>query len=292
MLSMTGFGSALEESRFGRVSAEVRSVNNRFLELNFRLGASFLHLEPKLRTMLRDELRRGKVDVTVRFEPAEDFAPAARVNTALVQGIVQQMVDSGLATPGSIAVETLLTVPGALIQEADRKTNEELDAVVCKTVAKAVEALVAERSREGATIAGQLLEMHGRMKQRAESIAAGRDEVVAKYRERLHARIEELLGPKASSLDPGRLEQEVTIFADKADISEEVHRLAAHLDALEDLARKKNEAVGKSLEFLSQEILREVNTTGSKCRDLEMAQHVLELKKEVESLRELVANVE
>ena len=130
------------------------------------------------------------------------------------------------------------------------------------------------------------------MRELASVIESAKTSVVDKYRERLQARLEELLGPKGPSLDPGRLEQEVAVFADKADISEECSRLAAHLDALEELLGKDGEPVGRALEFLIQEILRETNTVGSKCRDLEVARAILDLKQENESLREIIANVE
>ncbi|MBX3729049.1 MAG: YicC family protein [Candidatus Sumerlaeia bacterium] len=292
MYSMTGYGSATRDTRFGRLQVEMRAVNNRFLELGFRLGTTFIHLESAARGLLRERLRRGKVDVQVRFEPSEAFVPSVRVNVAVLRSLVDQLGAAGLASDGGVRAESLLTLPGVLLNETDPASTEELDAAVLELIGEAAANLLADRAREGEGIRAACRAHQARMAECAAAVAATRDDVVAKYRERLHQRIEELLGPKAASLDPGRLEQEVTIFADKADIAEECQRLGAHLEALGDLIEKDGEALGRQLDFLSQEILREINTTGSKCRDLDIARQVLELKKECESLKEQIANIE
>jgi uncharacterized protein (TIGR00255 family) len=291
MKSMTGYGAATRETPFGRLQAEIRSVNNRFLEINFRLGGTFIHLEAGLRATLRERLQRGKVDVLLRFDPSESFVPAVRLNVPVLKSLTRQLGEAGLAGEG-IRAEGLLGLPGVLVSESDPASTAELDGIVRELVLEAADKLTAERAREGETIREACRAQHARMAALAASIAGSRDDVVAKYRERLHQRIEELMGPKAASMDAGRLEQEVAIFADKADITEECQRLAAHLDALRDLVEKDGEAVGRALEFLVQEMLRETNTTGSKCRDLEISRNVLELKKEIETLRENLANIE
>ncbi|MDK2971873.1 MAG: hypothetical protein PWP23_1628 [Candidatus Sumerlaeota bacterium] len=291
MKSMTGYGAVSRDTPYGRLQVEMRSVNNRFLELNFRLGGTFLHLEAGLRAMLRERLQRGKVDVLLRFEPSENFVPSIRLNVPVLRSLASQLKEAGLADDG-IRAESLVGLPGVVVTESDPASTKELDALVTELVLEATDKLIAERTREGQTIREACRGHHAKMTELATAIASSRDDVVAKYRERLSQRIDELMGPKAASLDPGRLEQEVAIFADKADITEECQRLAAHLDAYKELIEKDGEAVGRALEFLVQELLRETNTTGSKCRDLDISRHVLELKKEIETLRENLANIE
>lgn len=291
MNSMTGFGAATRETRFGRLTVEIRSVNYRFLEPSFRLGQSFMHLEPALRTELRNRLQRGKVDLFVRFEPTESFIPSVRINTALVREILKQFDQASLSDTPPPRPEALIGVPGVVMVDSDAGSNEELDGEMVSLVHEALDKLIAERRREGDALYAACRGHQQRMRELAAQVAAARDDVVQKYRERLRARLDELLGPMAPTLDPGRIEQEVALFADKADIAEECQRLDAHLEALATLLDQED-AVGRQLDFLTQEIQRETNTIGSKCRDLEIARCVLELKKENESLRENIANAE
>ena len=294
MHSMTGFGAAAKETKFGRIGAEVRSVNNRFLELNFRLGSQFIHLEQSLRGVLRKELKRGKVDVMLRYEPSDDFTPKLRVNIPQLISLAEQVARAGYPRESGdfIRPEQLINVPGVVTAESAPERIDALDEVVIELVEEAARNLVEARKREGEGLRDELRGFHAEMTKLLAEIEKSRDGVVEKYRDRLATRIQELMGPKAASLDAGRLEQEVAIFADKADIAEECQRLASHLKALEEALAKEDEAVGRSLEFLSQEMLREVNTIGSKCRDLDIAKAVLELKNVLEGLREQIANIE
>ena len=291
MKSMTGLGSATRETEFGRITVEIRSVNSRFLDSNFRMGPTFSRLETSFRTVLRNRLQRGKVDVTLRFDPAEELVPGARINRGLLRQLMIEMADV-VGMDEKVRTESLLTVPGVVLTASESTIPEEVDKAVLEVLDQAVDGLVSERSREGESLRGILLEQHRQMAERTQQITGARSEVVEKYRERLHARIEEVLNSQGGTVDPGRLEQEVVFFADKADITEECDRLAAHLEQMKALIEKDEESVGRSLEFLAQEILREVNTVGSKCRDLEIARAVLDLKQQVESCREQLANVE
>ena len=291
MRSMTGFGRAGRETSFGRITVEIRSVNHRFLEVGLRLPGLLQSGESALRQAVRNRLKRGKVDVTVRFDPREELLPHPRVNLALLRSVLAQLreVDPQGAPPRP---ESLLALPGMLIDAAQAETTAPIVAEAPGVLEEALDRLIEERTREGQGLADTIAAQERRMRALLAGIAACRNEVVQKYRERLLQRLAELLGPQAPALDPGRIEQEVAVFADKADIGEECQRLAGHLDALAELARSRKDDAGRPLEFLSQEILREINTIGSKCRDLEMARSVLELKKINEELREQLANVE
>jgi uncharacterized protein (TIGR00255 family) len=293
MNSMTGYGLASRELPQGRLTVEVRSVNNRFLEVNPRLGQAFQNADAAVRAAVRQACQRGKVDVLVRFEPTEEFQPSVRINTALVKSLYRQFSDAFPAAEPP-RLDAVIALPGVLVTEGESRADEELAAGLVATLEDALARMVAERAREGDALKVVLRAHVATLRASATSVTAARGDVVQKYRERLHARLEELLGPKASSLDPGRLEMEVALFADKADIAEECNRLAAHLDAFDAALDSTNpgESVGRALEFLSQEILREINTIGSKCRDLDIGRHVLLLKQEIEAVREQLANVE
>ncbi len=290
MHSMTGFGIARRDMAAGRLSVEMRSVNSRFAEVNIRFNQSLHAFEPELRSELRNRVRRGKVDVFVRFDPAEDRAAGARINAALMKELIAQI--RKVDPLHDVSPASLLNVPGVVMADAEPDWKEEVGAELIAATREACDALAADRAREGEGLRTAFVETIAAMRVLADAIEQARGDVVARYRDRLLARIEELLGSKGAALDPGRLEQEVAVFADRADISEECQRLSAHLDAFSDLIAKQDEAVGRAMDFLCQEINREVNTLGSKCRDLDIARAVLDLKQHVESLRENVANVE
>jgi len=188
--------------------------------------------------------------------------------------------------------EALLGINNVVIVQQEAGNQEELRRALFSALGDALKQLHAERRREGAVLASALEELRQQMLGCLKVINEARGQVVSKYREKLLERLAELLGPKAGTLDPGRLEQEVALIADKADISEEVIRLGAHLDHLDSLLHGKHEQVGRQLDFLVQEIGREVNTIGSKCRDLDITRQVLELKNLAESFKEQIANVE
>ena len=291
MLSMTGFGSAQAIIPAGRVAVEVRSVNARFLEFGLRLPNALQALDPEVRNLVRGRLKRGKVDLVVRFEPAAEAASAVRINRAALANLLRDL--SELSPLGhKIAPETLLSVPGMISTPTEGDIAESLRVVVIDVVGKAIDALIADRRREGDGLRAAFRGHHAALAAGHAAANAARGEVVARYRDKLLARVTELLGPQSAALDPARLEQEVVLFADKADLSEECQRLGAHLDQLASLIEKNEDAVGRSLDFLCQEILREVNTIGSKCRDLSITRAVLDMKTETESLRENIANVE
>ena len=290
MNSMTGYGRAVRQESWGRLGIELRSLNNRFLEVNPRLGPWFSHLEMPVRDALKARFSRGKIDVVVRFAPSEELCPPPVLNAAALRHLAAPVAAVCGGREG--AVEGLLGARGIFLGEAEPSADDGLSSVFLQVLEDASRALAAERAREGAALAAALQEVSGRLRSACVEISAARPLIVEKYRLRLRERIETLLGPNGAALDPGRLDQEVALFADKADLAEECSRLEAHIDALDAALARKNKAVGKGLEFLSQELLREVNTIGSKCRDLDVARTVLDLKNDLESLRELVANIE
>jgi uncharacterized protein (TIGR00255 family) len=290
MNSMTGFGSGRAESaELGSITIEIRSVNNRFLDLVMRMPPELSSFEPKARGLMQKRFTRGKVYINTRFEPIPGATERYELNAPLLAQLEKFCQDRGHA-PNP---ETLLGIPGVVNIKSDESRLEELGQLYEKALKSAMNAFEKERQREGSQLRECLTEIFHAMGIHVEEIAGTRQQVVEKYSERLHERLEELLGPKGAALDPGRLEQEVAIFADKADINEEIQRLTAHLTRMEDLLKPDNRsAKGRALDFLNQEILRETNTIGSKARDLSITGHVLELKNLVENMKEQIANVE
>jgi len=289
MRSMTGFGSGRVESPAGTLVIELRSVNSRFLEIGFRLPGEWSAEEPLVRSELQKALQRGKVSFQLQFSPAPGAGQQAVINAPLLAQL-EELVRSRGQEP---SIQGLLTLPGVVELRQPEGQQEALRNQLREALKLAIASLVGEREREGRVLADCLRDLRQKMREHLDFIAEARHGVVEKYRDRLMQRIAELIGPKGVALDPGRLEQEVALFADKADLSEEVTRLAAHLDHLETLLDSKEQSgVGRQIEFLNQEILREINTISSKCRDLDIARRVLDLKNLAESLREQVANIE
>jgi uncharacterized protein (TIGR00255 family) len=292
MKSMTGYGAGRADGACGNVSIELRTVNGRFLDLSFRLPAMLSFAEPALRRSLMARLARGKVHVSARFDSAENAPPAVTVNRPLLRLLAEEA--RALAPDRPIAAETLLLAPGVVVPTVDSAMEEALAALVERALAQALDALEADRAREGRVLADAMLAIHARLEENHALVAAAGGSVAEKYRDRLRERIAELLAGTGVAPDPARIEQELALFADKADIGEECVRLGAHLDELRAIlsGRGKGDAAGRRLDFLAQEIGREINTIGSKCRDLGIAKAVLAMKLELESLREQLANIE
>lgn len=288
MDSMTGFGQGRRESELGALSIEVRGVNHRFLDVSMRLPQEFASFEPWARGEIQKRFPRGKITLGIQFNSVPGLTQRYEVNEEFLARLREMCARED--SSHSPAMETLLTIPGVVVALPDESREKELRRLFEQTLREALDAFAAERAREGEVLARALAEIEESMRRALAIIGEARGQVVDKYRQRLHERLEELLGPRGASLDPGRLEQEVALFADKADIAEEVVRLEAHLDHLRELTSQSG-AIGRQLEFLNQEILRETNTIGSKCRDLEITRQVLDLKNLGENFREQIANI-
>jgi len=290
MNSMTGFGSGRCGSpTLGALSVEMRSVNSRFLDLVVRLPQELSALEPAARAGIQKRFTRGKLYVDVRFEPIPGATQRYEINEALVE----RLEDFCRSRGHEAKPEDLLGISGVVIALQDPSRLDEMTKLMEDALEEASKSMETDRRREGQVLREALLAILAQMRACHSAVAEFRHQVVERYRQKLQDRIADLLGPKGINLDSGRLEQEVALFADKADLSEEVTRLGAHLDRLEELLSSAGgEARGRALDFLNQEILREINTIGSKGRDLEITRQVLELKNHAESMKEQIANVE
>jgi len=292
--SMTGFGRA-RGSLGPDTSAElaVRSVNHRFLDLTVKLRDTEASLEPVLRRVFARQISRGKVEVSLRVRNSGTVEQDITVNEGLLEAVLARFAALSEKYPvaGRLEARDILTVPQIFsVENGAGEFSPEQIAALEGIAEEAATALVAMREAEGQAVAGDLSSRIGFLRGKVSQLTARREEITRKVFDTLRERIQALL-PQAP-LDSGRIEQEAAVLADRSDISEELQRLEGHLTQFGELIASSSEPVGKRLDFLSQEILRELNTLGSKARDLQLTREVLEMKSEIEKVREQVQNVE
>ena len=292
--SMTGFGRA-KGSVGDEWTAEVvaKSVNHRFLDVNVKVRENEAELEPVLRRVFTRRIARGKVEVSLRLKRAMPAPTVIAIDEGLLEALLARFAALAERYPvsGRLEARDLLTIPQIFSVETsgDGFSPEDVGALEA-IAAEACGALVAMRETEGALVAADLSERVEFLEKRLGQLASRRDEILAKALENLRERLRPLLAEPG--LDPGRLEQEAALAADRSDVAEELQRLEGHLGQFAKLLSASNEPVGKKLDFLAQEILRELNTLGSKGRDLQMIREVLDMKSEIEKIREQVQNIE
>ena len=296
---MTGYGQGSASGERHQVSVSLRSVNGRFLDLVVRLDESYRGLESPLRALLEGQLRRGRVEVNVDVRPLQALPARVTIQTGVVEALHRAWHD--LADRGLVASELtlgdLLRLPEVVsIQLETDQMGEAEQALALAAAHTALLQLVEAREQEGEQLARILGERLAELVQAAAKLRARAPAVREDLRASLERRLQELLVPRpghadARAVDEVRLAQEVALLVERGDVTEELDRLDAHLAHFGELLSADG-SLGKRLDFLSQEILRELNTVGSKCRDAEMARTVLDAKVLCEQLREQVQNVE
>ncbi len=284
--SMTAFARQEGEGEWGSLTWELRSVNHRYLELGLRLPDELRGLEPAIRERATRRLGRGKLDCSLRYKPAQ-----RRETLRLDEQVVEQVLGASDQIQGRLAQATapspldILRWPGVILEE--RSDPAPLAEAALTLFDQALEELVATREREGVQIKEVLLARLDAMPPLVELVRARLPEVLARIRDKLRIRVEEL----SSNPDPDRLEQELAYLAQKMDVDEELDRLTGHIAEVRRVL-KGNEPVGRRLDFLMQEFNREANTLGSKSADSETTKVSVELKVLIEQMREQVQNVE
>lgn len=285
--SMTGFAASAREFAYGVLNLELRSVNHRYLDLQFRLPDDLRSVEPVLREILAAQLTRGKIECRVTFTAAAAGPRAPQLNEPLLRQLVELNTRVRAALPGAenLAVADVLRWPGMLATEV--LPLEELKGACRELLTAVLEQFTAARAREGEKLAQLLLERAAAMEQLIATVVPRLPQVIASYQERLSTRLREAIGTG----DEERIRQEVAVFATKIDVDEELSRLTAHVAELKH-ALAQGGGVGKKLDFLMQELNREANTLASKSADLAVTQAALELKLLVEQMREQIQNIE
>ncbi|MCO5166821.1 MAG: YicC family protein [Planctomycetes bacterium] len=290
--SMTGFGTAHAPHGAAQLEVEVRSVNGRHLKVATRVPEALGGLAPQLEELVRGRLARGAVHLTVRAAGALE-AGGPQVDVALLKRLHGQLAAAARelgADPPRVGEVALL--PGVVREDVTHDAAAELWPALERLAGEALDGLDAMRRREGEGIADDLRRTAGRIRDVAREVEALVPEVVREQGNRLRARIEQLMKDAQLALDPGELARETALLADRGDICEEVQRLRSHVEQLLGAIDQAEGPVGRKLEFLAQELLREANTMASKTHDTALVQRILAVKLDVERIREQVANVE
>ena len=285
--SMTGYAAASADTARGTLSAELRSVNARYLDLQFRISDELRALEPMLRELIGARVSRGKLDCRMFLHDAAGAAADGRLNAEALARLRELALEVQRAMPQAapLSVADVLRSPGVIAESPlNEDESRRLAAELCR---KALDELVASRTREGAKLAAAVAERIAGMRRRLEQVTPLVPQAIAAYQAKLAERLREALG----SADDDRVRAELAVFATKVDVDEELTRLRAHMDEVE-RTLKKGGAAGKRLDFLAQELNREANTLASKAASQEISDCALELKLLIEQMREQVQNIE
>ena len=292
MKSMTGYGRGSADGETFAVSVDLKTVNNRFLDIHLRLSGELSSLEPIIKRQISTRLARGRVDITINFERTAQTA--YELNRPLIAGYVNALRDmqKEFSIGGDLDINVLARLPGAL-QPARDGLAEEAVAGIERALATALDELERMRAQEGETLRLEMAERIDKIDSLVPTIENAAAGLVDAYRVRLQKRIAELLSRNGQlvEIDPARLAQEVAYLSDRSDVSEEMVRLRSHLSQFREALNSSGES-GKMLDFLLQELNREANTTLSKSTDLSIKEAALAIKAEVEKIREQVQNVE
>lgn len=289
---MTGFGEARSQAAGLSIHVEVRTINNRHFKLGYRSSEGYASLEPEVENVVRQVMRRGTVQVNLRVDrqlAAENF----RINAAVLDNYRTQIVAiAGLNEDDKVSFETLLQLPG-VIDEQGRATSEPRDdwPAIEPVLQEALAAVNKMRLDEGKALLADLVANAQHIEQFLDKVAERAPAVVESYQARLLQRVNKSLEELKVTLNPTDLLREVSLFVDRSDISEEIVRLRSHMQQYAE-ALTLEESSGRKLEFIVQEMGREVNTIGSKANDAEISKHVIEIKSALERIREQIQNVE
>jgi uncharacterized protein (TIGR00255 family) len=290
---MTGFGEARRQADDVAVAAELRTVNNRYFKFSLRITEGYSALEPQVESLVRENVKRGTVNLTLKIDrlvSPEQYS----LNLDVLDAYRRQLDEfhQQRQLPRPIDFAQLLALPGVVREaEVTADFSEHVWGTVQAALGEALSRLNAFRQEEGRAMAADLRANCDLIAGELDKIAARAPTLVESYRTRLHERVQSLLEEYQVTLNPADLIREVSIFAERSDISEEIVRLRSHLEQFGSIMRTEDSA-GRKLEFLIQEMFREVNTIGSKSSDVDIARGVVEMKTAIERLREMIQNVE
>ena len=289
--SMTGYGRAVETVNGREFTVELRSVNNRYLDCSVRLPRLVSFAEDAVKQAVKQSVSRGKVDVfiSVRSESAEDTC--VTLNEAVLSGYLSAMrkMVNDYGVSDDISVSAVSRLPEVFVIEKPQVDEDQLLADLMSVVAKALEGYDAMRCTEGQALDNDLRSRGQTILELVAQVEQGNAQTVVDYRARLEAKLKEVLA--STTIDESRILTEAAIFADKVAVDEETVRLRSHLEQMNAMLTAGG-AVGRKLDFLLQEMNREANTIGSKCTDVELARIVVDIKAELEKIREQTQNIE
>ncbi|MBA2874049.1 YicC/YloC family endoribonuclease [Thermaerobacillus caldiproteolyticus] len=288
--SMTGFGRSKKANEHMNVTVEMKSVNHRFCEISVRIPRQWLVFEDKIKKVILQYVKRGRVEVFVNVEGEGLIKRKLQVDWQLIDEYYERLQEANerFSLQDRITLGQLFQLEGATEVIEEETGNEEIEQLVIAAAEEAAQQLTEMRRQEGQALLNDIHEQLAMMTQCVRNIRTWAPEVTEQYRERLMKRIDELV---QGAVDETRILTEVAIFAEKADINEELKRIDSHLEQFVDTLHK-TEPIGRKLDFLVQELNREINTIGSKANDSRIAAQVVEMKSALEKVKEQVQNIE
>ncbi len=289
--SMTGYGAAEEVINGRNIRVEIKSVNHRYFEYSARVPRSYGFLEEKLKRLLSATISRGKVDVGVMIQTVEGVSEEITINREIAKSYIDALrsVKDEFHLKDDLSLSSIAKFPDVFTVVKVQTDEEALWEDVETVAKKAVAAFVEMRETEGKKMKADILNRAAYIEKKVGFIEERSPETVKEYRERLYNKMLEVLDGK--QIDEARIIQEAAIYSDKVAVDEETVRLRSHIAQLREIV-ELSEPIGRKLDFLIQEVNREINTTGSKCSDVEIAQVVVDIKSEIEKIREQIQNIE
>ena len=289
--SMTGYGRAVMTLNGREITVEIRSVNNRFLDCSVKLPRAFSYAEDAVKQKIKEQVSRGKVDVFISVNTTAGENVKISLNRPVLEGYLEALrtIAADYGVREDISATSLARFPEVFLLEKPEEDEAQNTADIVAVAQQAVSAYNAMRETEGAALAADLRSHAAVILSYVEKVEARSPVTVAEYRTRLENKLREVL--ESTTIDEGRILTEAAIFADKVAVDEETVRLRSHLNQLEGLLQNGG-AIGRKLDFLLQEMNREANTIGSKGNDLEQTRNVVEIKAELEKIREQIQNIE
>jgi len=290
---MTGYGQAVRQGGNLRIQVDMKSVNHRFGEISIRLPREWLAFEDRLRRMIAGRIRRGRVEVYVQAERTGDVPAEAAIDWALAGAYrrAAEELKERFSLAGDLTVSDLLAVPGVVAAGGTLDAGEETASALAEAVGEALDQLCRMREAEGASLEADLRKRLAVLGGLAEEAARQAPLAVVQMRAKLTQRMRELLADAGVRLDESRLAMETALMAERSNIDEELTRIRSHLDQFADMLESAD-PIGRKLDFLIQELNREINTIGSKSAQTELSVLVVEMKAELEKMREQVQNIE
>ena len=291
--SMTGFGRGEFSDGKWNVTVEIRTVNHRYCDIAVRMPRRYSFVEDKVRKTIREKISRGKVDVSILVENITESDVTIRLNEPVADQYIENLnrLKNEFRLDGEISLSLIAQMPEVLKQIPDVEDEDEMTRCILTPVMQAVENLEEMRAAEGRKLAQDLLMRADLIRELVSRIEVKADDVPREYAKRLRDRIGELLEGSVE-IPEDRIMVEAAIFADKCNITEELTRLKSHMDQMKTIITESSGADGKKLDFLVQEMNREANTIGSKANNLEITSLMLQIKAEIEKIREQVQNIE
>ncbi len=292
--SMTGYGRG--ESLCGSISfsAEIKSVNHRYCEISVKLPRRFNYAEESIKSVIKKHASRGKIEVNLNVTDDGFDAGSIHLNIEAAKAYAaarRKLNDEGLEGKGTISLSMLSSNPDILKTIAPEDDEEVIAGAICEAVEKACCNFDLMRNTEGERLISDILERGKFIEETVSYIELHAPEVKKAYYEKIKSRISDLLSGSVE-IPEDRIMVEAAVYADKVDVTEEITRLKSHCNQLKQIASESSEPIGKKLDFLVQEMNRESNTIGSKCNDVSITKHVLQLKNEIEKIREQIQNIE